>query len=248
MILELDLGNTRAKWRIIQAQNQIVTHGVAETAEWLEGHFPSVWQGEINRIRVASVLSETTERVLAKKIESHLTVPFELARSISSCNGVVNSYAEPGRLGVDRWLALIAAYQACRAAIMVIDAGTALKVDAVDATGYHRGGYIIPGPMLMEDSLLRGTDRVRFEKHESFATIDFGKDTRACVQNGIAAALVGAVLIAYDQIKKQLDVQPRLYITGGLGELLKRHLQNFNVGEIFFERDLVLNGLCWALP
>ncbi len=71
--------------------------------------------------------------------------------------GVVNGYADPSLLGVDRWLAVIGAYQRVQGACVVADIGTAATVDVVAADGRHRGGYIVPGPQLMVASLLRGT-------------------------------------------------------------------------------------------
>lgn len=248
MILELDLGNTRAKWRILNERAEIVVRGVEDVARWLDSNFPESWFANIQRVRISSVLSAATEKQLITKMQSELPIAPQLARSKSHCCGVTNAYANPERLGVDRWLALIAAYQAAGRAVMVVDVGTALKIDAANDAGHHIGGYIIPGAALMERALLDGTDRVRYESGVQMESVAFGFDTRSCVQNGIAAALVGAALVAIEQCKLQIGRQPALYFTGGLGSQMQRCLELNGVRDIRFEADLVMDGLRYALP
>ena len=95
--------------------------------------------------------------------------PPEFASSTDTAAGVRNGYSNPAQLGVDRWLAVIGAFHRHRDACCVVDAGTALTIDGVDATGQHLGGFIVPGPRLMVESLLTGTsdlaDRWAWEEH-----------------------------------------------------------------------------------
>ena len=112
MILELDLGNTRAKWRLVKTPSEVVEQGVADIAEWLDGRLPEVWFSGVERARIASVLAQSTESDLIDKLRAELSIEARLARSTASCSGVTNAYANPDRLGVDRWLAMIAAYKA----------------------------------------------------------------------------------------------------------------------------------------
>ncbi len=247
MILELDLGNTRAKWRVVNAGATTVARGRSSISDWVDGRFPQEWGAELRRVRVASVLSSQTNENLSRRIESELSLSPEFAQSKSYCAGVVNAYAEPERLGVDRWLALIAAYRKAGRAVLIVDAGTALKFDAVSDAGKHSGGYIIPGYALMECALLEGTDRVRYEGRDGSGAMSLGNDTRSCVQHGIAAALVGSVLVAVEQAKSTIST-PLLYLTGGGAELLKIGLEGMGLAGIRLEPDLVLDGLQLALP
>ena len=68
-----------------------------------------------------------------------------------------NAYAEPARLGIDRWAAIIAAYHRFPEGACVVDCGTACTFDLVDAGGRHRGGYILPGLSAMEGAVLGET-------------------------------------------------------------------------------------------
>jgi len=114
------------------------------------------------------------------------------AEAVAAELGVINSYPDPGRMGVDRWLAMIGARHGCADAVAVIDAGTALTIDLVAASGEHLGGYIIPGTRLMEQALTRDTERVRFDDAPA-ASVAPGQSTAACVTSGIWAAALGAV-------------------------------------------------------
>ena len=246
MILELDLGNTRGKWRTITDDGEVIARGTGSIDAWIAGELPSVWAGA-ERVRVGSVLSESTNALLADRVNAALGLQAEFATSSSSCAGVRNAYVEPAKLGVDRWLALVAAFQSMRSAVLVVDAGSALTVDVADDNGRHLGGYIVPGARLMESSLLEGTHRVRFEvgPSESFA---FGVSTGECVHNGIVAAQCGVVLVAQRAAEKQLGHRPALVVSGGGGPQVADCLTQLGVGDVRLMPDIVLDGLRWALP
>lgn len=146
--------------------------------------------------------------------------------------GVTNSYAEPHRMGVDRWLAMLAAKHDRAEPVAVVDAGTALTIDLVSATGQHEGGYIIPGVGLMERSLLRDTQRVRFDE-DAPATLAPGTSTAGCVRSGLWVAAFGSV-----QLVLQRHPHHRVVVTGGDGQALMSLGIN---GE--WRPHLVLEGL-----
>jgi type III pantothenate kinase len=248
LILELDLGNTRCKWRVRAADGTVVARGFGEISQWLKGQFPELWSKSISRIRVASVLSDTVEQTLTAELTAHLQLPPEWARSTQKCAGVLNAYTEPGRLGVDRWLGLIAAYQHHLGSTLVISVGSALTIDLIDRAGLHRGGYIIPGPRLMSDALLHATDRVRFEQNEQLAGVDFGRDTASCVHNGIGIAATGAVLLARDHAETLLAEPTSALVSGGYAQSLIKNLTALDSREWRWQPELVLDGLGWALP
>jgi type III pantothenate kinase len=237
MILELDLGNTRAKWRLLDDEG-VRERGVGAVDEWLQGQLPSAWPLRLERVRIASVLRADIERQLAARLGLRAIEGIAFARSAARCGSVRNGYAEPGRLGVDRWLGIVAAWHEFREPLLVVSAGSALTLDRVDGDGQHLGGFIIPGPRLMRQMLLSGTDRVRFDAGELDGEVRPGTDTGACVHNGIALALVGAIELARRQ-------QPsRLVLTGGYGEVL-RHMPELAHAE--WRPELVFQGLHWVL-
>lgn len=248
MILELDLGNTRCKWRVLNRDGVVLLRGIGDMSNWLLGNFPNDWSGAIKRVRIASVLSEGIEQNLTAAFASRLQCSLEWARSSQNCAGVHSGYLEPGRLGVDRWLAMIAAYQQCQSSVLVVDIGSALTVDLVNRAGLHCGGYIIPGPRLMGAALLQATDRVRFEQSDRLAGLDFGHDTASCVQSGISAAVTGAVLLARASAESQLAEPVAALVSGGYAKLLINNLKMVSRSDWQWCPELVLDGLRWALP
>ena len=131
-------------------------------------------------------------------------------------------------------MAMLAAWQDARAAVCVVDAGSALTIDFVAAGGQHQGGYILPGLESMEHALLTDTDRVRFSD-AARDQLDPGKSTEEAVYNGLLLSQAGAVALALDRA----GADYALYFTGGDGRML---LGSLHLGGKF-EEDLVLDGL-----
>jgi type III pantothenate kinase len=157
------------------------------------------------------------------------------ARTQARTGDLANSYEDPARMGVDRWLAMLGARRRASGRLCVVDAGSALTIDIVSAEGRHEGGYIIPGAALMERALLLDTDRVRFAEAAEYALAP-GTSTASAVRHGIALAQVGAVAAALDQAGAD---GLALFFCGGGGEQLMQLLQRG--GE--WAPDLVFEGL-----
>ncbi|MCR9106562.1 MAG: type III pantothenate kinase [Gammaproteobacteria bacterium] len=235
--LQLDVGNSSAKWRLVDA---IKAGRVVARGRFIPGDTASEAQfigsvATLSHIWIASVASAERDAALGKWLRESFQVEPWFAASEAATGELVNSYAEPQRMGVDRWLAMLGARTRSTGSLCVVDAGSALTIDVVAATGIHTGGYIIPGPSLMERALLLDTDRVRFEQDVDYALTP-GRSTAEAVRHGIALAQVGAV----ERVLRQLgDAATSVFVTGGAGEQLLR-LGNF---EAELVPDLVLDGL-----
>lgn len=231
MILELDLGNTRCKWRLVDGG------AVVERGNELLRDLPTVLP-VASRVRVASVLSAAKEDWLATELEARLGVQPEFARSGQFCAGVSNAYQEPTQLGVDRWLGMLASYQALNSALLVVSVGTAVTLDELDDGGVHVGGYILPGPQLMLDALRHGTDKVRFS--DGPWQLRAGQETGECVIAGALLAIIGAVLAAR-------RVGGAVVVTGGYGARVAEELSVRGIA-VTLVPELVMDGLRLALP
>ena len=159
---------------------------------------------------IASVAGQVYESELRSSIAARWDVEPWFARSSAAACGVTNSYTSPERMGVDRWLAMIAAWQQARGAVCVVDAGSALTIDFLDSHGVHTGGYILPGLRMMERALLEGTDRVRFGDAPRDCLAP-GNSTETAVLNGLQLAQVGAVELALTRFGQR----GTLVFTGG---------------------------------
>src|SRR4029077_3014228 len=86
------------------------------------------------------------------------------------------------------WVALVAAHRAHPGAKVVVNAGTALTIDALAADGRFLGGLIVPGPTLMRRSLDRGTAGLRLTEGRF---VDFPASTPDAITSGAIQASAG---------------------------------------------------------
>lgn len=238
MILEIDMGNSRIKWRCRNESGSlargVVSGGYQQlAAEWAGLPIRSVW--------VASVLGEAHNEAFRQWCRSHFQVEAQFARSQARCAGVTNSYANPGRLGVDRWLAMLAAFADIGGPCVVVQAGSALTVDLLNDSGEHLGGYIGPGLSMMRRALTNETALV----HPDLCVLERlsaapGTDTDGAVKGALAAMALG--LVATAQAQLGAGPQSGLLITGGDGPSLAASLPNARLMP-----ELVLDGLALAL-
>jgi len=171
--LLMDVGNSRLKWGVLEndairrtghiAQQQVREQGLAALTSKLPHRVDTVFASNVAGTSFATRLSGV--------IGLHCGADVHFARSESSACGVTNSYRQARRLGVDRWVAMIGAWAELEAACLVVDAGTAVTIDALDDTGQHLGGQILPSVALMANSLAAQTSdipniqRRRSEEH-----------------------------------------------------------------------------------
>lgn len=239
MRLYLDLGNSRIKWRTEDMRKAGAPAAVLHYAPDFVECLAALPDG-MSQVLVSSVTHPERERALQEAVGARWSCRTSFARSTAILGGVTNGYRQPDRLGVDRWLAIVAAAQGDLPAL-VVDAGTAMTVDAVDAEHRHLGGYIVPGTRLMVDALEAATARVRVGGADLPPVPTFGCDTTEAVLGGVAASLAGLIEHAYRQLAG--DGPCRLVLTGGASFLLKGHLSL--PSELM--ADLVLDGLVfWA--
>jgi len=232
--LQLDVGNSRAKWRLVD-RDGIVARGEYSAADDASRKLLLECAGFIDQAWISSVAAPAQEKSLGGLLAERWGIEPWFARTQARTGDLVNSYEDPLRMGVDRWLAMLAARQQVSDRVCVIDAGSALTIDFVSASGRHEGGYIIPGAALMERALLLDTDRVRFEEAADYA-LSPGTSTAGAVRHGIALAQVGAVVAALLEAGGET---PALFFTGGGGEQLMGLLER----DGQWVPDLVFEGL-----
>ncbi len=248
MILLVDIGNSQAKWAVL-ADGVLGPQAAAPHSSWGKDD----WEREIRRLGASRVVAASVAAPAARAalVEASMTAigqPPEFVTASAEAVGVRSGYTDPAQLGVDRWLAVIGAYHRHRAASCVVDVGTAMTVDAVDDVGQHLGGFIVPGPQLMVDSLLAGTgdlaDRWRWASGAD--PTRFASNTRDAIEKGCLAALAGLVADSIHRfgnpaapVADRPDRRPRLLLTGGGAALLRPWL----TVEAELVPDLVLQGL-----
>ena len=227
--LLIDAGNTAIKWRLANAEALLDVGGsVSDVLSLCERVKAEPW----GVVGLASVASDSADAELITALTASGARVVHRATAQSNCLGLVSSYAEPERMGVDRWLAMLAAHVHNEGALCVIDAGTAVTVDLVSAGGAHDGGYILPGADLMRRALSSETDRIHVGALEA-PTIEPGVNTEACVTAGSWRAVLGAVQSITAECPKHLAL-----LTGGGATTL----QDLGLAATY-SPDLVMEGL-----
>lgn len=234
MILAVDAGNSRVKWALHDGRGFVrdgwVTHADIDAldAQWSSLPAPSA-------IVIANVAGAGIGQRLRRSAERWKTVP-RWASSARSQAGVSNRYDEPSQLGIDRWAALIGARKLSTDPCVVVNAGTAMTVDALTAKGEFIGGIIVPGFDLMHESLAAHTARLSAERGNF---TPFPRTTRDAITSGAIQALCGAVERMRDAMLVAGHQEPVLIFSGGAGEVVARHMDR----PVRIVDKLVLEGL-----
>ncbi|MBB3191749.1 type III pantothenate kinase [Halomonas cerina] len=225
MILDLDIGNTLSKWRLKDADSsEIRSRGAVWTREeWRPGaDIPDL--DVVEAVRISSVARRAVLEQTVSLLE-HRVGRVHVARSMPEALGVVNGYQEPGKLGVDRWMGVLAGYQLA-GGCCVVDCGSAITVDFVMPGGRHLGGYILPGLRLMKESLKLGTRNVAIDPDsEAEELLVPGRRTVEAVNHGIFMAAVSAVNRIYSEVCDREGVALPVLLTGGDARVVARGLQ-----------------------
>lgn len=244
MNLLLDLGNTRLKWAFGASASTLQVHAVAWNSRELPATLHGLWStlpAAPERICVASVVSDAQRDMVLASLRAQTSVtPEVLVTPMHAC-GVSNAYRQPQRLGVDRFLAMVAALDAGVAPCIVVGCGTAMTLDALCADGRHLGGLIAPGPRLMQRSVLEATAQVS-PMHEG-QCVDAADNTEDALSSGCWHAAAALVERFAARMTGPLGGAPRRVLGGGDAQRLSRLLPQ----PVHMQPDAVLRGLAvWA--
>jgi type III pantothenate kinase len=212
--LLIDQGNTRLKW-MLAFNGELKKESAGQgNIEALTRTFRAGGMGQPDSILVSSVAGSAAAQELADFCDSQWALKPQRLESKAQGSGVRNGYREPGKLGVDRWLAIVGAVAHHGKPVVIWDLGTATTLDAVDETGQHTGGMIYPGPATMLRSLANET---KLKVPEDLAGTDLtpGRSTASCIANGVFAAQVGALNQFLRNLPEGLGEKPKLVVTGG---------------------------------
>jgi type III pantothenate kinase len=188
-LLAIDAGNTRIKWGVHDAVSGWKASGAVATAD--AASLAAAWRGlpGISAAIVSNVAGDAVGRAIASACAG-LGVPLRIVGAAREQLGVSSGYTDFAQLGADRWVALVAAQRAHPGDKVVVNAGTALTIDALVADGRFLGGLIVPGPTLMRRSLDRGTAGLRLTEGRF---VEFPSSTPDAITSGAIQACAGAI-------------------------------------------------------
>lgn len=235
-ILLVDSGNRSIKWSILE-HGELIEHGRVERAAGQS--LGTAWSTirRPGRVVVGNVAGQHGEQSIAAITQDLWQLKPEFVHSTQSCCGVTNCYADPAQLGVDRWLAMVAARRIAEGPVIVIDCGTAVTIDLVDEKGAFRGGVIMAGLGLSRTALRAGTAALDvYDKHHISAA---ASSTADAVTSGTLVGLAGAVERVVHEQSEIVGASPTVVLSGGDAERLLMLLDI----SVEMHPDLVLQGL-----
>lgn len=272
-ILLIDAGNTRLKWATMdrdngveplieketnqQATNQkAIIYGNKTPIECYADLIKKEGCKQYKQVALVSVQGKEFTKQ-AKKIASKAGLGFFNVISPATFGSFKNGYAIPEQLGADRFVAMLAAYEISEVnnqsnSCIIIDCGTAVTLDAIDASGQHLGGLILPGLQVSSNSLLKSTQQLfiagkvteqgKNQKQQTFNLL--ADNTSDAIISGSFYGLSSAIKETCSRIEKQIaQSQPvTKIICGGDAKLLLPELPD----DYLMHTDLVLQGLEWV--
>ena len=256
MILLLDIGNSFIKWAWLDsAWPKCVRKGLPDLSdadellhagEDIPTALNEAWSNlpKPKKVWATNVAGDEVSLQVQEWIKQHWACPLQFAKSQNQSAKVINAYPNPEQLGVDRWLGLLAVNVAYSGASAVIDCGSAITVDAIDASGKHLGGLILPGIKMMRDSLYSDAHGVNeLTETETPSGMLFATNTATAVEVGSLYAVVAYIERVVTDMQKELGDKFQCVLTGGDAEEILPML------SVTVEHNpvLVLQGLSLAM-
>lgn len=238
--LLVDLGNTQCKWTCVVEGEWQPAQGLAYRQAGLESRLTAAWRdvGVPDSIWVATVAGDAVTAELTRVCEQLWPqTPVNFATTQARGFGVVGSYRQPRRFGVDRWLALVAARAQVAGPVCIVDAGTAVTLDAMDAHGKHQGGLILPGLVLAIIGLTDGTGHISLQDQPKL--VQRAENTEDAVYSGVYWSIVTVIEKFVTDFQREQEAEVVLVLTGGDAAAINDSLSLAGC----LEPDLVLQGL-----
>ncbi|WP_019583622.1 type III pantothenate kinase [Thioalkalivibrio sp. ALE16] len=243
----VDIGSSRVKWQVRSRDGDVLGSGAARepagcaralASMTQDSTIDAVWVSRVAGDRGAAFAEELDSAGLAASVHA-------VRVAAAGPNGLRTDYAA-GQLGVDRYCALVAARAVGDMPVILVDAGTAVTVDVLQAGGCHAGGYILPGRQLGWEALQpRLADRIAPREATQWPEdLDPspGLNSADALERGWGLGLAGALDGLIARSRDVLGEEAPCWLTGGDAYWLAPLLRE----ESRIVPNLVLDGL-WAL-
>ncbi len=243
MLLVIDIGNTRTKWALADDNGHLTELEVCMNADISKAKFPLK---QASKVVIANVAGDAVAQKMTQLLTSlTLPLPVHFVTVKAQACGVKNKYA--ANLGIDRWAALVAAWQHTKHATVVVNAGTAVTIDAL-VEGVFLGGSIMPGLGLLRDALSNNTALLKSQLNVGEGVFaEFPANTPDAIETGCLNAVVGTIHLMQKRLEKRSGWLPKLVISGGdarhIMQALNAQAANTGTKQVIIIDNLVLQGL-----
>jgi type III pantothenate kinase len=223
MILAIDVGNTNTVLGLMPqaggppaASWRLSSHRERTSDEWrglldpILG--PYVTDGTIRGAIIGSVVPAVTGPLVTLCEQWLGLTPIVVSSALDL--GITLGQKQPQEVGADRIANAVAAFDRAQGPCIVIDLGTATKIEAIDACGTFRGGAIAPGLGVSRDALAARAARL-FAVDLVAPPAVIGRDTMSAVQSGVVLGHARMVEGLVSDLLGELQTDAAIYLTGG---------------------------------
>ncbi len=239
-LLVVDIGNTRIKWATVNADALHAAEPVVHRGHDIRRILTDAWFALETPVSifVSCVASDAVRQDFAKWVTQSWDLQAEFLVSPVMANGITNAYTQYEQLGSDRWAAMVEAFNRFNSPVCVVNCGSAITLDLIDAQGLHMGGLILPGIASMRNALQESTD-LELTQISQITEFGLGKTTQDGFMTGSIYSIAGLVGRAISFFEHEKGCVPRCVLSGGDADILSTALGV----EHELDKDLVLKGL-----
>jgi type III pantothenate kinase len=227
--LVVDIGNTSSKVGIFKQHNLLEERVFTDHAalrEYLLG------------VRVQAAIVASVSKTYDTILPSLTHIPSTITLTHNLPLPIVNLYATPETLGVDRLAGVCGAGQMFPAEpCLVIDSGTCITYDFINQNAEYLGGAISPGLHMRLRAMHEFTARLPLVTIEAETAL-IGKSTKSCIQSGAFNGMLAEIEGTIERYRQHYP-QMRVILCGGDTHFFENRLK----GTIFAVQNLVLKGL-----
>jgi len=239
MKILIDIGNTTTSLGLWKNSKLSMTNNIENNKLLIT--LKKYLKRDIDEILFTSVIGTKENKLITDRLKKIFKSNIKQIKSSSSLLGVSNGYIQPKKLGDDRWATIVASSLLHEQPLIIVDCGTAISIDVVNAKGIHLGGYILGGFDGYSKSFKNAYHLKNIKIKEGMASQKkyFPKKTEDGITEGYLLMVISAIENTYNQVKKNQNTPPKLLISGGYGQIISKRLSVKNK----YEPDLVLKSI-----
>lgn len=237
-LLLVDIGNSSLKWSLWDGQRRTPTARFVHRGVDTNAHLDEAW-GTLGSVECAFISNVAGPEIGTSVVRwlVHAGIAVRELGSAAWFLGVRNGYKEPAKLGIDRWLGLIAVDRNGDQAICTVDCGSAITLDGICPNGQHLGGAILPGFRMVRDAFERETRVGLVEIVGELET--FARDTQTAVCSGLWLGCASLIARFRERLSAVCRCPTRVVLTGSDAHYLLPYVDP----PLDHEPDLVIRGL-----
>lgn len=245
MLMGIDVGNTNITFGIFDGENLISSFRIMTTSLLTSDEIgvriktildSKGFEGKISYTVISSVVPGIMDSLI-NGVRSYLNVePLILKNEMDL--GIKLDVDYPKDVGMDRIVDMVAAKTIYGYPCIVVDFGTATTYDLLDKNLSYIAGVTAPGIKTSLAGLVQKAAKLTNIEIEIPNSI-LAKNTMDSMKAGITFAQIGQTRYIISEMKKESGIDAKVIITGGLGAILKNHLNDIAI----YDENLTLHGL-----